>query len=49
MTQNCKPTAYGERTEDLLPALLTIANAMTLGGDGSTAHRSLSTRSMACH
>jgi uncharacterized lipoprotein YmbA len=34
MTRNCKSTIYGERIDDLLPALLTIANAMTLDGDG---------------
>jgi hypothetical protein len=34
MTLNCKSTIYGERIEDLLPALLTIANAMTLDGNG---------------
>jgi hypothetical protein len=30
MTRNCKSTIYGERIEDLLPALLAITDAMTL-------------------
>jgi len=34
MTLNCKSTIYGERIEVLLPALLTIVNAMKLDGDG---------------
>jgi hypothetical protein len=34
MTRNCKSSIYGERIEDLLPALLSIANAMTIDGDG---------------
>jgi hypothetical protein len=35
MNMNCKsPTVYGERIEDLLPALLTIQNAMTIDADG---------------
>jgi len=35
MNMNCKSTTvYGERIEDLLPALLTIKNAMTIDADG---------------
>jgi len=35
MNMNCKSnTVYGERFEDLLPALLTIQNAMTIDDDG---------------
>jgi hypothetical protein len=35
MNMKCKSTTvYGERIEDLLPALLTIQNAMTIDADG---------------
>jgi hypothetical protein len=34
MNIDCKSTVYGERIEDLLPALLTIKSAMTTDADG---------------
>lgn len=34
MNQNWKSTVYGERVKDLLPALLTIQDAMTVDADG---------------
>jgi uncharacterized lipoprotein YmbA len=35
MNMNCKSTTvYGERIEDLLPALFTIQDAMTIDADG---------------